>query len=291
MIPFAQITQWRQVAPWTDDMQVEQDLILSRAIVEIFSNPFLASELAFRGGTALHKLFFHPAARYSEDIDLVRTTHGGIKEIIDALRKCLGSWLGEPKTRQTSQSFKLLYQFAPEMSPSSKQKIKVEINIQESFSILERLEMPYSVESDWFRGNAKINTFQFEELLATKLRALYERKKGRDAFDLWLAINTKDFDAEKTMAIFLDYMAKDNKSISKKLFTENLHNKLQDHAFMGDIGPLLSADLRKTHSQPITTEGQGRNYTLTENNQRMATEGWDLADAVEVITNTFLTKL
>lgn len=142
-----------------------------------FSNPFLASELAFRGGTALHKLFFHPAARYSEDIDLVRTTHGGIKEIIDALRKCLGSWLGEPKTRQTSQSFKLLYQFAPEMSPSSKQKIKVEINIQESFSILERLEMPYSVESDWFRGNAKINTFQFEELLATKLRALYERKK------------------------------------------------------------------------------------------------------------------
>jgi predicted nucleotidyltransferase component of viral defense system len=70
-------------------MQVEQDLILSRAIVEIFSNPFLAEQLAFRGGTALHKLFFAPAARYSEDIDLVRTSKGGIKEIIDALRDCL----------------------------------------------------------------------------------------------------------------------------------------------------------------------------------------------------------
>ena len=69
MIPMAYITQWRQVAPWPDDMQVEQDLILSRAIVEIFSNPFLSEQLAFRGGTALHKLFFSPAARYSEDID------------------------------------------------------------------------------------------------------------------------------------------------------------------------------------------------------------------------------
>ncbi len=72
MIPIAQITQWRQIAPWSDDMQVEQDLILSRIILDIFSDPLLKNELAFRGGTALHKLFFQPAQRYSEDIDLVR---------------------------------------------------------------------------------------------------------------------------------------------------------------------------------------------------------------------------
>jgi predicted nucleotidyltransferase component of viral defense system len=84
MIPVAQITQWRTTAPWADDMQVEQDLILSRIIVEIFSDPFLKKELAFRGGTALHKLFFSPAARYSEDIDLVRTSKGPISEIADA---------------------------------------------------------------------------------------------------------------------------------------------------------------------------------------------------------------
>ena len=70
MIPMAQITQWRQISPWSDDMQVEQDLILSRIIVDIFSDHLLRKELAFRGGTALHKLFLNPAARYSEDIDL-----------------------------------------------------------------------------------------------------------------------------------------------------------------------------------------------------------------------------
>lgn len=94
MIPFAQITQWRNIAPWPDDMQVEQDLILSRLLVEIFSDPLLNNELAFRGGTALHKLFFNPPARYSEDIDLVRTSTGPIANIIDALRLRIDPLLG-----------------------------------------------------------------------------------------------------------------------------------------------------------------------------------------------------
>ncbi len=97
MIPIAQITQWRSIAPWPDDLQVEQDLILSRMLVEIFTDSFLHKELAFRGGTALHKLFFSPPARYSEDIDLVRTSKGAIKDIIDALRIRLEPWLGKPK--------------------------------------------------------------------------------------------------------------------------------------------------------------------------------------------------
>lgn len=53
MIPTANILDWRSKAPWINDGQVEQDLILSRVIVEIFSDPLLSSMLAFRGGTAL----------------------------------------------------------------------------------------------------------------------------------------------------------------------------------------------------------------------------------------------
>src|SRR5579863_6295411 len=126
MIPIAQITQWRSIAPWPDDMQVEQDLILSRMLIEIFSNSFLNKELAFRGGTALHKLFFSPPARYSEDIDLVRTSKGAIKDIIDALRNCLEPWLGKPKTIRTARSFKLMFYFNPENSQNSRLRIKLE---------------------------------------------------------------------------------------------------------------------------------------------------------------------
>lgn len=97
MIPQAFITEWQQFAPWSSEAQVEQDLVLSRAITEIFSHPLLASALAFRGGTALHKLFVQPAARYSEDIDLVQITEGPIGPILEALRAQLNPWLGEPR--------------------------------------------------------------------------------------------------------------------------------------------------------------------------------------------------
>lgn len=54
MIPRDYITEWRAEAPWVQDFQVEQDLVISRALVEIFSNPVLHDALAFRGGTALY---------------------------------------------------------------------------------------------------------------------------------------------------------------------------------------------------------------------------------------------
>jgi len=186
MIPLANVVQWRQFAPWANDIQVEQDLILSRILVEIFSHPFLAKKLAIRGGTALHKLFFSPAARYSEDIDLVRTNTGSIKPIIVALHSCLDTWLGKPKTIQKSASFKMLYNFFPESSPNIKMRVKIEINTREHASAFDYFMKEFSVQSNWFTDKVMIQTYQFEELIATKLRALYQRKKGRDLFDLWL---------------------------------------------------------------------------------------------------------
>ena len=90
MIPRDYITEWRQQAPWTQDAQVEQDLIISRALIEIFSRPILAENLAFRGGTALYKLHLRPV-RYSEDIDLVQIRAGSIGPILDTLREALNS--------------------------------------------------------------------------------------------------------------------------------------------------------------------------------------------------------
>lgn len=57
MIPVYSIQQWREVVPWTTDAMVEQDLVICRALVSIFSDDFLRENLAFRGGTALHKLY------------------------------------------------------------------------------------------------------------------------------------------------------------------------------------------------------------------------------------------
>jgi predicted nucleotidyltransferase component of viral defense system len=72
MIPVNEIRAWSHYTPWITDEQIEQDLLICRSLVEIYSNDFLAENLAFRGGTALHKLYLQPQPRYSEDIDLVQ---------------------------------------------------------------------------------------------------------------------------------------------------------------------------------------------------------------------------
>lgn len=96
MIDRAFITEWQKTAPWPQRYQVEQDLVICRALVEIFNHPALAENLAFRGGTALFKLHL-PLARYSEDIDLVQIQAGPIGPVMDALQEKLNPWLGIPK--------------------------------------------------------------------------------------------------------------------------------------------------------------------------------------------------
>jgi predicted nucleotidyltransferase component of viral defense system len=73
MLPRGEILAWRaDQAPWADEDDVEQDLLLTRALCDVFADGFLREHLAFRGGTALHKLHLPPAARYSEDLDFVQ---------------------------------------------------------------------------------------------------------------------------------------------------------------------------------------------------------------------------
>lgn len=98
MIPRDYITEWRDQAPWVDDAQVEQNLVISRALIDIFSHETLRQALALRGGTALFKLHL-PAARYSEDIDLVQVKAEPAGPVLDALREVLDPWLGEPKRK------------------------------------------------------------------------------------------------------------------------------------------------------------------------------------------------
>ncbi len=72
MIPEQFIETWRSKANWRTSSMVEQDLIISRALICLFTDPHVKKSLVFRGGTALNKLFIKPASRYSEDIDFVQ---------------------------------------------------------------------------------------------------------------------------------------------------------------------------------------------------------------------------
>ncbi len=114
MIPAQNIVAWGNVVPWADQRQVEQDLIISRALVEIFSDEMLREALRFRGGTALNKLHFPAPLRYSEDIDVIRTSVGPIGTILDQLRVVLEPWLGRAQFNQRQVAPKFRFRVEPE---------------------------------------------------------------------------------------------------------------------------------------------------------------------------------
>jgi predicted nucleotidyltransferase component of viral defense system len=239
MISSAYIKEWRQSAPWPRNDQVEQDLIICRALVEIFSHPVSAKSLAFRGGTALYKLHLSPV-RYSEDIDLVQVSPGPIGSLMDALQEKLNPWLGNPKRKQSEGRITLTYRMTSESGLPL--KLKVEINSREHFTVLGLERRSLEIQSRWFSGSASILTYQLDELLGTKMRALYQRKKGRDLFDLWKALTTANVKSQRVVDCFLHYMESEGHKVSRAEFEQNLLAKLKDDNFSKDVGPLLITD-------------------------------------------------
>jgi predicted nucleotidyltransferase component of viral defense system len=220
---------------------VEQDLVLSRALVEMFDNALLRETLAFRGGTALNKLFFAQPHRYSEDIDLVQREAGPIGPVLDAIRSVLDPWLGEPRRSRGQGRVAMLYRFDTTALPVRSLRLKVEINTREHIAVLGFVRRTFTVDSPWFSHEAEITVYQLEELLGTKLRALYQRRKGRDLYDLWLALESgryKPID-ERVVQCFLRYMEHGKTPVSRARFEENIAGKLTDPTFLEDIGPLL----------------------------------------------------
>lgn len=240
MIPHDYITEWRSQAPWVQDIQVEQDLVICRALVEIFSHPVLAEALAFRGGTALYKLYLKPAARYSEDIDLVQMRAEQAGPVMSALRSVLDTWLGEPRWKQNEGRVTFSYRFPSEDTPPIKMRLKVEINSREHFAVHGFVRRPFHVQSRWFDGKCEIPTYELDELLGTKLRALYQRKKGRDLFDLALALQQSGLNPARVIAAFLAYMEHGGHHVTRAAFEANIEEKLDSPQFTADIGPLLA---------------------------------------------------
>lgn len=241
MIPQAAIHAWRSVAPWATDVQVEQDLVLSRILVEMFQDGDLAEHLAFRGGTALHKLFLGPAARYSEDVDLVQVKAGPIGPAMNGIRSQLDGWLGAPSWKQGHGRVTLYYRFEAEGQPGARKKLKIEINTREHTPCMDLIRVPLSIHNLWFDGTAQVPTFALEELLGTKLRALYQRKKGRDLFDLWEAGRRVPLDPSAVVRCLLHYLAQEGRTVSRAEFEANLRAKRDDALFRRDIEPLLAS--------------------------------------------------
>jgi predicted nucleotidyltransferase component of viral defense system len=245
MIPRAYIAEWQKNAAWRSNAQVEQDLIIERALIELFSDELINQSLAFRGGTALHKIFLPPQVRYSEDIDLVQIEEGEIGAILTRIRKILGFLDKKPRFNRSIHNNTLVFRFNSEIEPIQPLKLKIEINCREHFSVLGWNSIGHSIESSYFRGEAKIMSYKLEELLGTKLRALFQRRKGRDLFDLSYALKMNRPNIKDILSCYHKYMKfSDGKTKTAKEFIINMDEKMQDDVFLGDMKGLLRPEVK-----------------------------------------------
>lgn len=122
-------------------------------------------------------------------------------------------------------------------------RLKVEINIAEIEAFDTPVLIDYSVKNPWFDGATTIPTFSPEELIATKLRALLQRNKGRDLFDLDHALTVlPELNIERVISLFGIYLGLQDQAIGRAEAEKRMLAKFAQPDLLGDIRALLPPD-------------------------------------------------
>lgn len=235
MITEAELAHWQQHVPWPELEQVEQDLVLSRLIVEIANHPLLGAELIFRGGTCLHKAWLDRPWRYSEDLDYVRRTAGGVGEILDALRDVAAA-VGFDRVQTDLRRYPKA-RLDTTFVRGGRMRIKIEMNTFERSLARPAVTRALAIDSPWFSGTADVASLALEELIATKIRALFQRSKGRDLFDLWVAVAHAGVQPSDISECFAPYRPS-GWTVARA--ARNLEAKLPTRDFTSDIEQLVA---------------------------------------------------
>jgi predicted nucleotidyltransferase component of viral defense system len=242
------------VVPWSTQHQVEQDLLLCRAMVALFDDAFLSAQTAMRGGTLLHKIHLAPASRYSEDIDLLVVGTRPEEHIRRAVRRILADMLGTPKasvwdtlklalrnTAKPSRVLRMTYSLPSIIEPGRMLDIVVEVNVTERKPHLSVVEIPFSFPFRDKSVQTQINGYDIHEMLGTKMRAMFQRKRGRDLFDLYWALtkSPNPVDPSAIVESFQHYMKQEGTKAGRAEFVGILEVHLKDRGFCSDMEPLL----------------------------------------------------
>jgi predicted nucleotidyltransferase component of viral defense system len=246
------------VVPWPNQRQVEQDLLLCRSMAALFDDKFLQGQIAMRGGTLLHKVHLAPASRYSEDIDLVVFGDRPEGHIEAAIRRVMRDQLGEPvdsiwdnlklairNIAQPSRVLRLTYAVPSVSGSGPNLLIVVEANVTERQPHRRVVQIPFEFPFRDASVKAVLNGYDLHEMLGTKMRALFQRKRGRDLFDLYWALKADEPTVDSALVIesFLHYLKQEGGIAARAEFVGILDAHLADPGFCSDMNQLLRVGL------------------------------------------------
>jgi predicted nucleotidyltransferase component of viral defense system len=208
--------------------------------------------------------------RYSEDIDLAQVRAERIGATIDAARDAL-AWLGDCARDRAGHSTHLVFRFTPETAPDTELNLKVEINTREHTNVLGLKTYPFELANGWYQARADVVSFEPEELFGTKLRALLQRRQGRDLFDLHEGLEQLGLNPGKVIACFEHYL--ERHPISRAEAEQRMLEKLT-RSLTEDVDPLLPAGVHFSEDDAIEAFGRVWNELVV----RIKGDAWKLTD-------------
>jgi len=240
------IRKWADVLKVKDLRLAELDLRLLEALKAIYSDSFLSERLYLKGGTALNKLYIKETSRLSVDLDFNAI---GEKERVLKERKAVRSKITE-RLKEQDSNYKIgsrsryelttIHAIYDSLFGGEKQRIKIEISNIERFAILGRakkdITIPFSNERFW------VSTYEPEELIATKLRALYSRLKGRDIYDLYFASDL-ELDEVILRKLVIYYFYRSKKIFTPGLLFKNIREKFESRKYVDDVSGFIRSDM------------------------------------------------
>ena len=242
------------VKVWADEQSLpdllfaELDYRLVKTLQALYSDDFLSKRLCMKGGTAINKLYLAETSRLSVDLDF---NHLGSKEEVLKEKHVVRELIMELLNKQDN-SYDVHYERAYGLTRIKAryktvggpvQNFKIEISHVERFPIISPVKKKIKTPD----GLADIVTYTLEELTATKLRALLERFKGRDIYDLFFISQLKP-DPKIIRKMFLYYFYRSRKVFNPKVHYENIIKRYESVNYTDDvtdfIKPTVTFDLK-----------------------------------------------
>jgi hypothetical protein len=150
---------------------------------------------------------------------------------------------------QPSTIDRLIYEYVPTFRPPDTMKIKVEVNFNERRPCYAIVDLAYSPPLDGLNGSLVLKSYDLDEMLGTKMRALLQRTQGRDLFDLDRACLRHDEAVavgigplvvpQRVVGAFATYMEREGVRIKRAEYEAALRAKCRNRAFRNDMTKVL----------------------------------------------------
>lgn len=228
-----------------NELLAELDFRIAHILGALGGDDVLSSQLYVKGGTAISKLYLEGLSRLSVDIDLNRIGSRErvfaerdelVDRLVQAIRAQDGSYRFRFKKRYEQTTLRV--DFRSLAGPP--QRIKVEVSHIERFPILPATTRPLSLPDG---DEVPVPTYRPEELVATKIRALHDRLKGRDIYDVWGISTLIPLDLVPIRKMVLYSFYRGRKVFNPKLFFRRLDGAIEERGIDDDVSGFARPDV------------------------------------------------